>query len=781
MPKEYNASSLRVLEGLDAVRMRPGMFIGSTGPRGLHHLIWELVDNAIDEAANGFARKISVQLYRDGSASVEDDGRGVPADIHPQLGISGIELVYTKLHAGGKFDHENYQFSGGLHGVGASVVNALSRWMTVDSYTNGAHYQMRFESQYDDKEKKIVSGKPVTELLRLGSTRRHGTRVVFMPDDRVFEETVFNAETIRKRLRELAYLNKGIEISFVDERESNPDLQTVTYCYLGGLQDYVRSINQEKAPAYDKIVFFEGTQDGVKINLAFQHTDSYSESIFSFVNSIATAEGGTHEMGFKSGFTRALNDFARRNSILKDKDGNLAGEDYREGLTAVLSIYVKDPQFEGQTKGKLGNTEVRPAVESFIYEKMTAFLDNLSNRDVAQSIMEKGLKASKVREAAKKAKEIARAKNQLEATPLVGKLSSCTGRKPQENEMFIVEGDSAGGSAKQGRDRRFQAILPIRGKPLNVEKKRIDQVLANDEFRSIITALGTGIGEDFDIRKIQLCITGGEPLLRKDFFEILGYAHSLGYRWGMTSNATLIDRDTAHRLALTGMRTISVSIDGLEETHDRLRGMKGGYRRAMEGIRNLIDEDAFESVQVTTVVNHGNIGELDELFEIMDGLDIDSWRVIHLEPIGRALLRPEMMLTKEDYIRLFDFIREKRRQGYPLEFGCSHYLGPEYEAEVREWYWLCNAGVYTASIMANGDIGACLDIERRPETIQGNIYKDRFSDVWYNRFGIFRRDFSRENQKCRECGHAGFCRGDARHSWDYDNMRPMVCMKDILF
>ena len=503
MPKEYNASSLRVLEGLDAVRMRPGMYIGSTGPRGLHHLIWELVDNAIDEAANGFARKISVQLYRDGSASVEDDGRGVPADIHPQLGISGIELVYTKLHAGGKFDHENYQFSGGLHGVGASVVNALSRWMTVDSYTNGAHYQMRFESQYDDKEKKIVSGKPVTELLRLGGTRRHGTRVVFMPDDRVFEETVFNAETIRKRLRELAYLNKGIEISFVDERESNPDLQTVTYCYLGGLQDYVRSINQEKAPAYDKIVFFEGTQDGVKINLAFQHTDSYSESIFSFVNSIATAEGGTHEMGFKSGFTRALNDFARRNSILKDKDGNLAGEDYREGLTAVLSVYVKDPQFEGQTKGKLGNTEVRPAVESFIYEKMTAFLDNLSNRDVAQSIMEKGLKASKVREAAKKAKEIARAKNQLEATPLVGKLSSCTGRKPQENEMFIVEGDSAGGSAKQGRDRRFQAILPIRGKPLNVEKKRIDQVLANDEFRSIITALGTGIGEDFDIRNLK--------------------------------------------------------------------------------------------------------------------------------------------------------------------------------------------------------------------------------------------------------------------------------------
>ena len=503
MAKEYNASSLRVLEGLDAVRMRPGTYIGSTGPRGLHHLVWELVDNAIDEAANGFAKKVTVQLYRDGSASVEDDGRGVPADIHPQLGISGIELVYTKLHAGGKFDHENYQFSGGLHGVGASVVNALSRWMTVDSYTKGAHYQMRFESVYDEKEKKIISGKPVTDLITIGGTRRHGTKVVFMPDDRVFEETVFNADTIRKRLRELAYLNKGIEISFIDERENNPSLRTVTYCYLGGLEDYVRSINKEKAASYDKIIVFEGARDSVKISLAFQHTDSYSESIFSFVNSIATAEGGTHEMGFKSGFTRALNDFARKNNVLKEKDSNLNGEDYREGLTAVLSVYVKDPQFEGQTKGKLGNTEVRPAVEAFIYESMTVFLDNLSNRDVAQSIMEKSLKAAKVREAAKKAKEIARAKNQLEATPLVGKLSSCTGRKPQENEMFIVEGDSAGGSAKQGRDRRFQAILPIRGKPLNVEKKRIDQVLANEEFRSIITALGTGIGEDFEIKNLK--------------------------------------------------------------------------------------------------------------------------------------------------------------------------------------------------------------------------------------------------------------------------------------
>lgn len=289
------------------------------------------------------------------------------------------------------------------------------------------------------------------------------------------------------------------------------------------------------------------------------------------------------------------------------------------------------------------------------------------------------------------------------------------------------------------------------------------------------------VKEDFDYRKIQLCITGGEPLLRKDFFEIMAYAKKLGFRWGMTSNATLITKDIAHQLAECGMGTISVSIDGLEETHDELRGTKGGYARAMAGIQNLIDENAFQAVQITTVINHKNIEELDELFEIMKSIDIDSWRLANLEPIGRALLRPELMCTKEDYIRLFDFIREKRKQGYPVLYGCSHYLGLEYEAEVRDWYWLCNAGVYTASIMANGDIGACLDIERRQETIQGNIFKDRFCDVWKNRFEIFRRDFSEENETCRKCKEKKYCRGDARHSWDYEKMKPMICMKDILF
>lgn len=503
MAKTYSASMLKVLEGLDAVRMRPGMYIGSTGSRGLHHLLWEIVDNAIDEAANGFARNICVELHKDGSATVEDDGRGMPVDVHPELGITGVEMIFTRLHAGGKFDHENYGYSGGLHGVGASVVNALSKWLVVDVCAGGGKYRMRFESNYDPKEKKIASGRAVTALERVSATRRHGTRVTFMPDDTVFEETRFNSDTVRRRLRELAYLNKGLEITFIDEREKDPEKQKTVYMFEGGIADYVKYINRDKSPVYDHTIMLEGTQDDVRICLAIQHTDDYSESIFSYVNNIPTAEGGTHEMGFKAGFTRALNDYARRIGALKEKDNNLMGEDYREGITAVLLTFVRNPQFEGQTKGKLGNTEVRPAVEAFVYARMTEFLENLKHQDVAGSIVEKAVKASKVREAARKAKEVARAKNQLEAAPLVGKLSSCTGKKPELNEMFIVEGDSAGGSAKQGRDRRFQAILPIRGKPLNVEKKRIDQVLANEEFRSIITALGTSIGEDFDIKSLK--------------------------------------------------------------------------------------------------------------------------------------------------------------------------------------------------------------------------------------------------------------------------------------
>ena len=503
MAKQYNAGMLKVLEGLDAVRMRPGMYIGSTGPRGLHHLIWEIVDNAIDEVSNGFASEVRVELHRDGSVSVHDNGRGVPVDIHPQLGITGVEVVYTRLHAGGKFDHENYGYSGGLHGVGASVVNALSKWMIVDVYLNWTHYRMEFRSEYDPKEGKIAAGRPVGELQRLGNTRKKGTYVTFMPDDAVFEETVFNGDVVRRRLRELAYLNRGMRVVFVDERVKDPQEREHVFQFDGGLTDYVQFLNRDKTPLFDQVICFEGTKDDVITRVALQYSDSYTENVFSYVNNIPTAEGGTHEIGFKAAFTKAFNDFARKIGALKDKDANLAGEDFREGLTAVLSCSVRNPQFEGQTKGRLGNTEVRPAVEAVVSERLAAFLEDLKNQDMAQKIVEKAIRAAKVREASRKAREVARAKNQLDAAPLVGKLSSCTGRRPEENELFIVEGDSAGGSAKQGRDRRFQAILPLRGKPLNAEKKRIDQVLANEEFRSIITALGTGIDEDFSLAPLK--------------------------------------------------------------------------------------------------------------------------------------------------------------------------------------------------------------------------------------------------------------------------------------
>ncbi len=502
MTNSYKASDIQVLEGLDAVRMRPGMYIGSTGSRGLHHLVWEIVDNAIDEASNGFADEITVTLKKDGSVEVTDNGRGIPVDVHPQLGVSAVEVVYTQLHAGGKFNNKNYNYSGGLHGVGASVVNALSKWMTVDVYLDFTHYHQEFRSEYDAKAGKVVSGRPVAPLAKIGNTRKRGTKVCFLPDPDVFETTEYNGQTIFRRMRELAYLNAGVKFIFVDERVQEADKRRKEYQFNGGLRDFVKYLNNDKNAIGDPITF-EGSKDGIMVRVAIQYTDGYTENLFSFVNNIPTSEGGTHETGFKTAVTKAFNDYARKVGALKEKDNNLAGEDYREGMTAVIAVGVKQPQFEGQTKGRLGNTEVRPAVEAVVLEQLSIYLDDLKNQSAAQQIVEKAVKAAKVREAARKAREVARQKSQLEAAPLVGKLSSSTGRDPVKNELFIVEGDSAGGSAKQGRDRRFQAILPLRGKPLNVEKKRLDQVLANEEFRSIITALGTGIGEDFNLKSLK--------------------------------------------------------------------------------------------------------------------------------------------------------------------------------------------------------------------------------------------------------------------------------------
>ena len=503
MGQKYTSENIQVLDELSAVRLRPGMYIGSTGPRGLHHLLWEIVDNAIDEAANDFATEVSITLHSDGSASVWDNGRGVPADLHPVLKISGIEVIYTKLHAGGKFDHQNYNYSGGLHGVGASVVNALSKWMVVESFRDWTQWRIRFETIRDKSTGKVLPGHPVTELERVGNTRKRGTLVRFLPDDDIFEDTSFNGDLVMRRLRELAYLNKGLKITFKDERAEAPHNQPRVFQYDGGIADYVGFLNTERTALHEGVIMLEGAKDGLVMSAAIQFTDSYTESLFSYVNNIPTGEGGSHEVGFRAALTKAFNDYARKINAIKEKDNNLSGEDYREGMTAVLTVKVMNPQFEGQTKGRLGNTEVRLVVEALALQKLSEYLEDLRNAAVAQKIIEKSVNSARVREAARKARDVARAKNGLEAAPLVGKLSSCTGRDPVENELFIVEGDSAGGSAKQGRDRRFQAILPLRGKPLNAEKKRIDQVLANEEFRSIITALGTNIDRDFSLSSLK--------------------------------------------------------------------------------------------------------------------------------------------------------------------------------------------------------------------------------------------------------------------------------------
>lgn len=498
--KSYDAKDIQVLEGLDAVRLRPGMYIGTTGVKGLHHLVWEIVDNAIDEATNKFATRIDVEIYKDGSISVKDDGRGIPVDMHPTLKISGVEVVFTQLHAGGKFNNDNYNFSGGLHGVGASVVNALSEWLTVEVCKNGKKYMQKFAS-VKGADGKIKGGVPQTGLEVIGDTTEHGSKITFMPDKRIFETTVFSLDTIAKHLKELAFLNKGVLITLKDDRLDEP--YEKTYKYDGGLSDFVLYLNDSKNKLFPVPIFLEGEKDGVYISLAMQYTDGYSESCFSYVNNIPTIEGGTHETGFKSGITKVFNDALRKYNYIKDKDPNLMGEDFREGLTAVLAIKMKNVQFEGQTKTKLGNPEIKPIVENFVIEKLSEFVfDNKKNKTMS-AVYEKAIGAAKVREAARKAKEITRQKNSLENATLVGKLASCTGRKPELNELFIVEGDSAGGSAKQARDRHFQAILPLRGKPLNAEKKRIDQVLSNEEIRTIISALGAGLGEDFNIDDLK--------------------------------------------------------------------------------------------------------------------------------------------------------------------------------------------------------------------------------------------------------------------------------------
>ncbi|GLF87002.1 DNA gyrase subunit B [Bacillus safensis] len=485
----YDENQIQVLEGLEAVRKRPGMYIGSTNAKGLHHLVWEIVDNSIDEALAGYCTDITVQIEKDNSITVKDNGRGIPVGIHEKMGRPAVEVIMTVLHAGGKFDGSGYKVSGGLHGVGASVVNALSTTLDVTVYRDGKiHYQQ------------FKRGVPVGDLEVIGETDVTGTTTHFVPDPEIFTETIeFDYDTLANRVRELAFLTKGVNIIIEDLREGKE--RRNEYCYEGGIKSYVEHLNRSKEVVHEEPVYIEGEKDGITVEVALQYNDSYTSNIYSFANNINTYEGGTHEAGFKTGLTRVINDYARKNGVFKDGDANLSGEDVREGLTAIISIKHPDPQFEGQTKTKLGNSEARTITDSLFSEALEKFL--LENPDSAKKIVEKGLMAARARMAAKKARELTRRKSALEVSSLPGKLADCSSKDPSISELYIVEGDSAGGSAKQGRDRHFQAILPLRGKILNVEKARLDKILSNNEVRAMITALGTGIGEDFTLEKAR--------------------------------------------------------------------------------------------------------------------------------------------------------------------------------------------------------------------------------------------------------------------------------------
>lgn len=504
LAKDYNSKDIVVLEGLDAVRLRPGMYIGTTGSKGMHHLLWEIVDNAMDEVANKYGDTITVIMYEDNSVSVEDNGRGIPVDKHPTMKVSGVQVVFTQLHAGGKFNNKNYAYSGGLHGVGASVTNALSRYLNVHVYTGGQEYYMEFAS-IQKSNGKISSGVPVKPLECIGKTKKKGTLVTFLPDDRVFGTERFDYSIISKRLRELAFLNKGVKIILIDYNQVQEDgtSKKVIFHYENGLINFINYIHEGAEVINKNPIYIEGKGDVCEVAMALQYNNSYIDNVYSFVNNIPTTEGGTHETGMRSAITRAFNEIARNFGLLKDKDSNLMGDDFREGMTAILAIKMKNVQFEGQTKAKLGNPEAKAEVENIVYQAIIDYSMAKSSKSSLTDIINKAKGAAKAREAAKHAKEAARKINSLDSFSLVGKLSSCTGKNPLLNEVFIVEGDSAGGSAKLARDKSFQSILPLKGKPLNVEKKRINQILENEEIRTIITAVGAGIGKDFNVDNIK--------------------------------------------------------------------------------------------------------------------------------------------------------------------------------------------------------------------------------------------------------------------------------------
>ncbi len=609
MTEEYNVDKIKVLEGLEAVRKRPAMYIGSTDEKGLHHLVEEVIDNSVDEALAGYCDRIEVIINEDGSITVDDNGRGIPVDVHKDYGISGVEVVMTKLHAGGKFDKGVYKVAGGLHGVGVSVVNALSKWLEVEVRRNGKIYKQRYER-----------GKPVTSLEVVGEAKDTGTKVTFYPDDEIFGGKTFDYHILKKRLQEIAFLNKGLKIRLVDKRAGKED----AFYYEGGIIEFVKYINKNKNPLHD-VIYFEGEKEGVHVEVALQYTDGYAENVFTFVNNIHTKEGGTHLSGFKAALTRVLNEYGRKN-VFKNNEA-LEGEDVREGLTAIISCKVPNPQFEGQTKTKLGNSEVKGIVETIMYEKLSIYLEE--NPSVARKIIERALQAAKAREAARKARELVRRKSYLESTSLPGKLADCTSNEPEKCELFIVEGDSAGGSAKQGRDRRYQAILPLKGKILNVEKASFDKILENDEIRAIISSIGTGIGDEFDIRKANyhkiIIMTDADvdgahirTLLLTFFFRYMRPLIENGYVY--------IAQPPLYRIKKGGKEYYAYS----DEEMKRIAG-DGTTIQRYKGLGEMNPEQLWETTmnpakRILKKVEIEDAIEADELFTILMGKNVEERR-----------------------------------------------------------------------------------------------------------------------------------------------------------
>lgn len=616
----YDENQIQVLEGLEAVRKRPGMYIGSTSGRGLHHLVWEVVDNSIDEALAGYCNKIDILVHKDNSVSVTDNGRGIPVGEEKKMKRPALEVVLTVLHAGGKFggDDSGYKVSGGLHGVGVSVVNALSELLIVTVKREGKVHQQEYRK-----------GAPQYDLKIIGETEETGTKITFSPDPEIFTETTeYDFDILQSRLRELAFLNKGIEINLLDERTDH----SVSFTYEGGIVSFVEYLNRNREVLHEKPIFTEGTKDSIQVEVALQYNDSYSENIYSFANNINTHEGGTHESGFKSALTRILNDYARKTNALRESDSNFSGDDVREGLTAIISVKIPEPQFEGQTKTKLGNSEVRGIVESLFSEKLQEFMNE--NPAVAKKIIEKGIMASRAREAARKARELTRRKSALEIGSLPGKLADCSSKDASISEIYIVEGDSAGGSAKQGRDRHFQAILPLRGKILNVEKSRLDKILGNTEIRSIITALGTGIADDFDIGKARyhkiIIMTDADvdgahirTLLLTFFYRYMRHLFDMGYIYIAQPPLYKLERNKTIRYAYNDKQREVIMQEfgeGAKVNTQRYKGL--GEMNAIQLWETTMDPESRTLLQVSIL----DAIEADEIFDTLMGDNVEPRR-----------------------------------------------------------------------------------------------------------------------------------------------------------